>query len=244
MEDNPKVSVIIPVYNVEKYLSECIDSVLRQSLSDMEIICIDDGSTDGSAQILEEYRKKDRRIKVIHQKNAGASAARNAGIANASGEYIYFLDSDDYIDPAALEFLSNEMDKDRLDVLFFDAEAFYESEKLEEMFPSFKTNYTYKRSAALDGIYTGQEILALFRKINGYRVSPVLQMLRKSHLINNKLSFYDGIIYEDNLFTFQSLLAAKRTSHRDRVLYYRRVRENSATTSPRQSELFGVFHML
>ena len=94
----PKVSVIIPVYNVEKYLSECLDSVVNQTLKDIEIICVNDGSPDGSAAILEEYAQKDNRIKVITQENRGLSEARNSGLKIASGEYIAFLDSDDYID--------------------------------------------------------------------------------------------------------------------------------------------------
>ena len=94
----PKVSVIIPVYNVEKYLSECLDSVVNQTLKDIEIICVNDGSPDGSAEILEEYAQKDNRIKVITQENRGVSEARNSGLKIASGEYIAFLDSDDYID--------------------------------------------------------------------------------------------------------------------------------------------------
>ena len=92
----PKVSVIIPVYNVEKYLRECLDSVINQTLKDIEIICIDDGSTDSSLSILKEYAKKDKRIKIIKQKNLGAGAARNKGIKIAKGEFVIFLDSDDY----------------------------------------------------------------------------------------------------------------------------------------------------
>ena len=98
----PKVSVIIPVYNVEAYLRECLDSVTNQTLRDMEIVCIDDGSTDGSAEILKEYAAKDRRIKVLTQANSGAGAARNAGLAVAGGEWLSFLDADDEFSPTML----------------------------------------------------------------------------------------------------------------------------------------------
>ena len=91
-----KVSVIIPVYNVEKYLRECIDSILNQTLRDLELICVDDGSTDGSLEILHEYEKADSRVKVLTQHNMGAGAARNKGLAIATGEYLSFLDSDDF----------------------------------------------------------------------------------------------------------------------------------------------------
>lgn len=92
-----KISVIIPVYNVEKYLSACLDSIISQEFQDIEIICINDGSTDGSPAILEQYVLKDERITVYTQKNAGLSAARNAGLEKAAGEYIYFFDSDDVL---------------------------------------------------------------------------------------------------------------------------------------------------
>ena len=101
----PKVSIVIPVYNVEKYLRECLDSVVNQSLRDIEIICINDGSTDNSFKILEEYKSKEIRLQVLSQKNGGQSKARNAGLEVATGEYIYFLDSDDYIKTDALEIL-------------------------------------------------------------------------------------------------------------------------------------------
>lgn len=92
-----KVSVIIPVYNVEPYLKQCMDSVVGQTLKDIEIICVDDGSTDGSLDILKEYATEDSRIQIIEQKNAGAGAARNNGMRHATGKYLSFLDSDDFL---------------------------------------------------------------------------------------------------------------------------------------------------
>ena len=92
-----KVSVILPVYNVSEYLRQCMDSIVGQTLKDIEIICVDDGSTDDSLEILKEYEAKDKRVKVIEQKNAGAGAARNNGLAIATGEYLSFLDSDDIL---------------------------------------------------------------------------------------------------------------------------------------------------
>ena len=95
----PKVSIIVPVYNVEKYLRRCIDSILRQTLTDIEVILVDDGSFDSSGKICEEYARKDSGLRVIHQKNAGVAVARNTGLDIASGDYIAFVDSDDYIEP-------------------------------------------------------------------------------------------------------------------------------------------------
>ena len=102
-----KVSVIIPVYNVEQYLKECLDSVINQTLKDIEIICINDGSTDGSLKILEKYESLDDRIVVFSQENSGLSATRNKGMQLSSGEYVYFMDSDDYLELNALEELYN-----------------------------------------------------------------------------------------------------------------------------------------
>ena len=98
-----KISVIVPVYKAEKFLSNCIKSILNQTYHDLEVILVDDGSPDSSGQICEEYAKKDNRIKVIHQKNAGVAAARNVGLDLATGDYITFVDSDDYIRPQMYE---------------------------------------------------------------------------------------------------------------------------------------------
>ena len=112
----PKVSVIIPVYNTEAYLTECIESVLTQTLQDIEIICIDDGSTDHSIEILSHYAQKDNRIKIIQQANQGAGACRNKGLEVASGETIYFLDSDDLLVPTALEKMYKQLEKTQADI--------------------------------------------------------------------------------------------------------------------------------
>ena len=114
-----KISIIVPVYNVEKYLKECLDSLINQTLEDIEIICINDGSTDNSLAILEEYQKKDSRIKVFSQKNQGVSAARNLGIEKATGEYLTFLDSDDRLELNTCEILYKETIAKNSDFLFF-----------------------------------------------------------------------------------------------------------------------------
>ena len=121
----PFFSIIIPVYNVAPYLRECLDSVLAQTFTDWEAICVDDGSTDGSGAILDEYAAKDKRFKVIHQKNAGASAARNNGLKLANGEWLCFIDADDYVDANYLS--SFFAVKEKADVNFIDCEAFCDS---------------------------------------------------------------------------------------------------------------------
>ena len=114
-----KVSVVIPVYNVERYLGECLESVFVQTLSDIEILCIDDNSTDESLSILKQYQKSDNRIQIIElAQNKGLSYVRNVGMENSKGKYIYFLDSDDMIEKNALEILFRRAERDRLDVIF------------------------------------------------------------------------------------------------------------------------------
>ena len=113
-----KVSVIVPVYNVDKYLEECLDSIVNQTLNDIEIICVNDGSTDGSLKILEDYASKDDRIKIITQENGGLSVARNTGIDVAKGEYLSFVDSDDFIGLEMFDKMYDQAHSQDLDILF------------------------------------------------------------------------------------------------------------------------------
>ncbi|MDR2044096.1 MAG: glycosyltransferase [Clostridium sp.] len=123
--DLPKVSVIVPVYHVEKYLEECIDSLISQTLNEIEMIFVDDGSPDSCPRILDVYARKDQRIQVIHQKNAGVAAARNAGFARAAGEYVIFYDSDDIIPENACEVLYKKARQTDADVVWGDAYVMY-----------------------------------------------------------------------------------------------------------------------
>lgn len=127
--NNPKISVIVPVYNAEKYLHRCIDSILNQTFPDFELLLIDDGSKDQSGEICDEYAKKDSRVKVFHKENGGVSSARNVGIDNAVGEYICFCDSDDWVEKTwLLSFFERMCDNDMLITSF----NIYENEKKVE----------------------------------------------------------------------------------------------------------------
>lgn len=121
----PKLSVIIPVYNDQKYLNQCLDSVINQTLKDIEIICVDDGSTDDSLKILQEYQAKDSRVKVISQENGGAGKARNTGLAIAGGKYLSFLDSDDFFEPTMLEESYNKLEESGVDFVVFQADQYW-----------------------------------------------------------------------------------------------------------------------
>ena len=125
------ISVIVPVYNVEKYLNRCVDSIINQTYSNLEIILINDGSTDTSGKICDEYKKRDNRIHVIHQKNGGLSAARNAGIVIANGNYFIFVDSDDLIHPQCIEILYKVIKNDCSDIVIGNYEKFDDFNKID-----------------------------------------------------------------------------------------------------------------
>lgn len=227
----PKVSVIIPVCNAERYLRECLDSVVGQTLKDIEIICVNDGSWDGSLQIIEEYAEKDHRITVISQQNAGVSAARNAALALAAGRYVYMVDSDDLIEPNALEHLYGCAEKDDLDILFLDARVLYMNDRLKSAHSGYTAYYTRGKSYPAG---TGTQVFRDLTERKECRSSPCLQFVRREHLERHNIRFLDGIIHEDNLFTFLNIMQAERVALVNEPYYIRRVREGSIMTRPTQ----------
>ena len=193
----PKISVIIPVYNAQDYLMECIESVLKQSYQDFEVICIDDGSSDRSGEILKKFAEKDKRVIIITQNNKGVSIARNKGIQQAKGKYIYFLDSDDYIEEDALEICSQALEKKALDAVYFDTIAFGEEDFSIE-FIEEKNRY-YARNHDYPAIYTGEELLCKLIENHEYTCNVGKQIIRRELLTDNNIIFYDGITHEDEL---------------------------------------------
>ncbi len=229
MEDNVKVSVIVPIYNVEKYIRECVESVLKQTLKEIEIICVNDGTPDGSMSIVEELSKADERIVIVNKENRGLSSARNAGLQHAKGEFIHFLDSDDYLIPEALEELYGYVKEKRLDNIYFDAHSFFETEEIHQAQKSYETYY--QRNASYDSVYSGTEIFVEMRKNKDFKPSACLQMPKRSLLLENQISFYEGILHEDNLFSLQVVSVEKRVMHVKKDYYMRRVHENSIMTT-------------
>jgi glycosyltransferase involved in cell wall biosynthesis len=207
----PKISVIIPVYNVQKYLRQCLDSVLNQTFADFEIICVNDGSTDDSGKILLEYADKDNRIKIITQENKGASEARNSGLKLAQGEYIYFLDSDDFIHPQLLEICYTLAEKEQAEqVSFCLCKKVIDRETIS--FPQYP----------LDTLsYIATDTPLYYRQKRGkYRifVNAVSRLCRKE-LISD-LSFIPGITMEDYPFTYACLAKHPKTVILNIPLYY------------------------
>lgn len=226
-----KVSVVIPVYNVEKYLIECVDSALLQTYENVEIILVDDGATDSSGEMCDEYAQKDSRIKVIHRKNGGLSAARNTGLDAASGEYIYFLDSDDYIEKNTISDLVSTIEQEDADVVFFDGYVFYTDCEPDDSF------FGYSRSKKYD-TKKGRDVLIQLLESDEYRTAVPLNMYKTDYLRDNGIRFYEGILHEDELFTFQVFNADGLVAHCNKELYARRIRPASIMTASGMSRRY------
>lgn len=224
------VSVVIPVNNAEAWLDECLASVQCQSGVSLQIICVDDGSTDQSPSILMQHAEVDDRILVITQDNAGASVARNAGIRAATGRYLCFLDSDDYWRLDALNKLVQRADAELLDVLLFDAQAFAEPGVDKDLWNKYRQ--AYDRSKVYPSGVSGPEMLAAMRAEHEYQPSACLALVRRELLTSTALSFLPGVIYEDNLFTLALHLAAERVGYEGLPFYARRVRKGSTVSLP------------
>lgn len=225
------VSVIVPVFNVERYLGECLDSVLRQTLQDIEVICVNDGSTDGSAAIIARYAAVDSRVKVITQANAGLSAARNAGMDAASGKYVYFLDSDDWIVEDVLERCVEICERDHLDQLIFGCRINAEEESVDQKF-LFKKEAFYKMPESMCGnVMPGSRFLIEAIKAGRYFPSVPLRFMRRDVVGNNGLRFPDGLLHEDEYFTPLILVVSKRVKAVVDRFYVRRLRAGSIMMS-------------
>ena len=230
MDSKGLVSVIIPVYNVEQYLDECVQSVLCQTYRNLEIILVDDGSTDRSGVICDEYAQKDDRVRVIHKKNGGASSARNVGLDNAKGDYIYFLDSDDWLDYSALEKMLNPLLNSKADFSF--CEAYAVDEKSGEV---SKKNYAYHRDYGIDNSKT---CFVEMLQNKEFHVAVWMILYRSAFLMKHAIRFYEGIMYEDCIFTFQVYRKADSIAHVHEYLYHRRYRKNSVMTSKKTAYSF------
>lgn len=225
----PLVSVIIPIYNVESYLDKCLESICGQTLRDIEIICINDGSTDRSEEIMNEWAEKDCRIVAHTFENGGLSASRNRGFTLAKGKYIYYIDSDDALTiDSALEELYDASERNETDVVLFGAVTEFEDESCRMVFPNFR-NY-YIRRGRYEFAMSGTELFCALKN-NGECFSSVpCLFLKRSFLIDSQISFYEGITHEDELFTFIVLMKAKRAMCIKKEYYLRLVRKGSIMT--------------
>lgn len=222
---SPKVSIIIPVYNTADFVREAIESILNQTLQDLEVIAVNDGSTDGTLEILQSMASEDSRVKVLSQKNQGQSIARNEGIRIASGKYLYFMDSDDYLKKEALQACFDKCEANNLDFLFFDADILNKESDLY-----MDLNYSRKNFTDESTTYNGIDILNILVQHWAYSASPCLSFIRIDYFNRINLNFYPGIIHEDQLFTVLLYLQAERVMCIHQAYFLRRFRSDSTMT--------------
>lgn len=216
----PKISVIIPVYNAEKYLRNCLDSLLKQSFQDFEVIIVNDGSTDGSACICDEYKNKDKRIIVIHQNNEGVSNARNTAIREVNGEWLFFLDADDELFQDSLENLYNHTHN--ADMVIGECEV-YNYMGIRIFSPPKRLLFTYNRSNALHLLYRPKFIY------QGYLCN---KLYKSSIVAENNIYFNKNISFgEDKLFIVQFLCQCNNVVYTSQPVYKYLKREESAMGS-------------
>lgn len=204
---NNLISVIIPIYNAEKYLEKCIESILIQTYKDFELILVDDGSKDNSGKICNEYAEKDSRIRVIHKKNAGVSAARNTGIENAKGEFIAFVDSDDWLEKNSLKILHREITEQNADLA---------AGSFERITRKGRQRHTFKSA-----LYCGDEIAENITELIGLLCGPVWgKLFRRDNIVNEQIRFNPEIpMLEDNYFLMTYLQFCKRIILKNEVVY-------------------------
>lgn len=240
MSDRILVSVVIPMYNVGKYIEKCLTSLRCQTYKDLEIICVNDGSTDNTLSLAQKCAREDERIILVDKPNGGPSSARNAGIDAAKGEYIYFLDGDDWLETEAIEALVNCAQENQAELVLFNARTYFESEAVEAANKSY-TDY-YRRKGTYEGVYTGENLFVELNRNWDFKPSACLLFIKREFLQEIGLRFYDGILHEDNLFTITLLQKAERVVLCNKVLYGRLLREASIMSSEKNwKHAYGLY---
>ena len=217
-----KFSIVVPVYNVEQYLDECLKSIISQDYGDYEVLCVNDGSTDRSREILTAWESRMPQMRVIDRKNGGLSAARNTGLKAANGDYVLFLDSDDWLESNALKILDADLRPPTSDLRPLDMICFAcrrtDKNTFDNLEPEQSNGWDYYNRHALEA-----------------RVVPIVcvwqRCYRRQFLLDNSLWFREGILHEDNEFTPRACLKAKSIKVIPNALYNYRVRPNSIMTT-------------
>lgn len=218
----PLVSVIVPTYNVERYVEECIDSLLNQTYEYTEIIVIDDGSKDATVYLLEKYA--DKINLTVHADNKGQGARRNEGIKKARGNYLYFVDSDDWIEPDTIEKAVEKLEKTDADLVRFNGKSFIEGDSA----PAYEGSYSFSDQLEEDRIYNQEESLQRNRK--SFSASPCLYMVKKEVIDKHDLHFLEGVLHEDEYFTTLLFTVIQNMIYLNRDFYHRRYRAASTMT--------------
>lgn len=211
----PLISIVMPVYNTELYIEESIQSILNQKFKHYELICVNDGSSDNSANILRKYAKNDGRIKLLNnEKNRGASYARNCAVKIARGKYIYFVDSDDRICPGTLETLYYYAEKTNCTSIYYGLKHLYRDNTCE-----FQSDSEYLKGTGLVNLFSGIELLKRLSDENLVSFAIGRQFFNRLYLQNHKIEFREGIIYEDCFYTIKALINSDRVCYLKSELY-------------------------
>lgn len=219
----PIISVLVPCYNVEKYLKQCIDSIICQTFKDIEIICLNDGSTDNTLEILRDYASKDNRIIIVDKPNSGYGATMNIGLDKAEGEYIAIVESDDYIEPEMFEVLYNEAQKDKLDFV----RCLYTERNEITGVDSIINNSPH--------LYELDKVFNPIEQKNIFFITPSIwsALYKKEFLARNNIRFLEtpGASYQDTSFTFKTFATAKKIKVVSKALHNYRINSNSSVSS-------------
>ena len=222
MKDCGLISVIIPVFNVEEYLNQCVESVLAQTYKNYEIILVDDGSVDASPKICDEYAEQYENISVFHKENGGASSARNFGLKQSKGLYLYFLDSDDYLENDALEKMITSATEHNADLVFIEAKTIgKDGAMLTGDYDYHKQYVADLPSRVMEEMYAHKE----------FHVGTPFFLIKRDVFLDNNLFFNEGIVYEDMIMAYKLFSLTKICSHVHEYLYVRRYHPNSVTTT-------------
>ena len=230
----PKLSIIIPVYNVEKYLPKCLGSILEQPFKDLEVICVNDGSTDGSLDVLQKIKKNDDRVVIIDKKNEGSGIARNIGLSTAQGEYVYFIDSDDWLEDDVLAKIIAKADELQTDILVFGGLSYYNGKG---------QNGAYSKNK-LPKKYFGKVVSAkdIKKDIFKFPSTAWTKLYRRSFLIKNEIKFQNIRAGQDQLPFFHSMITADRIAILPENIYcYQKNREGSVTSVKKKKSFSPIY---
>ncbi len=235
LKPQTKISIIIPVYNTQRYLSQCLESVLNQTMREIEVICVDDGSTDESPKILKSYAQKDTRLKIITQPNSGAAACRNNGIKVAQGEYLWFIDSDDWAEPDACELIYKQAKKDNTDILIFDANVW--TGECFNKYPSMN-----RKLLPAETVITPKslpdEIFSICSDV------PWNKLYKAEFVKARQLAFQNISSYNDVGFVKLALVLADRISGLDKICYHYRDNAIGAISRSRKKRSYNAVKVI
>jgi len=232
-----KVSIVVPVYNVEKYLKQCVESILAQGYENKEIILVDDGSTDNSPYMCDRFAAENDNVKVIHKENGGLSDARNHGIKSATGDYILFVDSDDFIEPDSLDVIMDSVNQNPVDIVFLEAQKYFED----------GSTVPFYDGITKDGVYgkTRTQVFDFLSRCCKYPASACTKLIRRKLFENPDILFEPGLLSEDLDWAMKLFLEADSFDYCGIMYYnYRQSREGSITNTVDMKNMYDVLYIL